>query len=90
MILTLLYSVRVLPRFNEPSSYLRMTHSVPSSDGSTSVDPTYHWLTIDKNTPIGSKIQLINKSAGVAIYGSISSHIDCWFTHWAPLPKFDD
>ena len=78
-------------RFSESRYSLKdMSNFKTSSDGQAKVDPNYYWISIDKDTPIGSKIQLINKDAGVAIYGTISSHIDCWFTHWAPLPKFDD
>ncbi|WP_434715928.1 hypothetical protein [Paraburkholderia sp. A3RO-2L] len=50
-------------------------------------DKAYHWLEIDASTPRGAKVQLINRAAGVAIYGSIGSH-EKFFTHWAPLPTF--
>jgi hypothetical protein len=58
-----------------------------SSDQAAMVDPDYFWRPIDGNTPLGAKVQLINKDAGVAIYGSINSK-ESFFTHWAPLPKF--
>jgi hypothetical protein len=50
-------------------------------------DKGYHWLEIDAQTPRGAKVQLINRQAGVAIYGTIGSH-EKFFTHWAPLPTF--
>jgi len=51
------------------------------------IDPEYHWREIDKDTPRGVKIQLINKADGVAMYGALISS-DRYFTHWAPLPTF--
>ncbi|KVP17409.1 hypothetical protein [Burkholderia ubonensis] len=51
------------------------------------IDRGYHWLEVDKSTPRGSKMQLINRQYGVAIYGTIGSH-EKFFTHWAPLPTF--
>lgn len=51
------------------------------------IDRRYHWREIDSLTPRGSKVQLINRWSGVAIYGTIGSH-EKFFTHWAPLPTF--
>lgn len=34
-------------------------------------------------------MQLINRKAGVAVYGTIGSN-EKYFTHWAPLPTFKD
>ena len=51
------------------------------------VDDTYHWRKIDGNTPRGSKLQLINRGAGVATYGTLGTDPGHW-THWAPLPTF--
>ena len=59
------------------------------STNSAAVDPDYFWRPIDKNTPVGVKMQLIRKSEGVATYGFHSSG-NQWFTHWAPIPKFRD
>jgi len=53
------------------------------------IDKGYHWRSIGADTPRGSKMQLINRRYGVAIYGPISSH-ERFFTHWAPLPTFQD
>jgi hypothetical protein len=51
------------------------------------IDPEYHWRKIDKDTPRGVKLQLINFSAHVAVYG-VYDFVDKYFTHWAPLPTF--
>lgn len=53
------------------------------------IDRGYHWRPILPNTPRGGKVQLIHRWSGVAIYGTISSH-EKFFTHWAPLPTFED
>jgi len=53
------------------------------------IDRGYHWREIGSDTRRGSKVQLINRWSGVAIYGTISSH-EKFFTHWAPLPTFID
>jgi hypothetical protein len=53
------------------------------------IDRGYHWREIDANTRRGAKVQLIHRWSGVAIYGTISSH-EKFFTHWAPLPTFED
>lgn len=59
----------------------------PTSDRAAIVDTTYHWREIDEDTPRGTKLQLINRRAGVATYGQIFGS-DCFWTHWAPLPTF--
>jgi hypothetical protein len=51
------------------------------------IDRGYHWRPVDSSTPRGSKVKLINRWSGVAIYGTIGSH-EKFFTHWAPLPTF--
>jgi hypothetical protein len=65
----------------------------PSSDVDATrvalIDKDYHWNPIDGSSPHGSKMQLINRRYGVAIYGSINSR-EQFFTHWAPLPTFRD
>lgn len=57
-----------------------------SSDKAAAVSPTVHWLPIDENTPRGVKLQLINRSAGVATYSTFSGCTH--WTHWSPLPTF--
>lgn len=58
-----------------------------SHGGDATIDRSYHWIPIDENAPLGTKVQLINARAGVATYGQIFSR-DGWWTHWAPLPTF--
>ena len=52
------------------------------------IDRSYHWRKIDSDTPLGIKMQLINKQYGVAMYAILGS-TNKWFTHWAPLPTFE-
>lgn len=59
------------------------------STKSALVDHGYHWLPITSATPRGVKLQLINRAAGVAIYGKLGKDTDFW-THYAPLPTFED
>lgn len=57
------------------------------STKAAAVDQRYHWRRITPAAPRGVKMQLINREAGVAIYGTLP----CPFaTHWAPLPTFED
>ena len=53
------------------------------------IDHGYHWRRVDADTPIGVKMQLINRRYGVATYGMLTSDKQ-FFTHWAPLPTFKD
>ena len=59
-----------------------------TNDGAAVVDTTYHWRKVDRNTPRGTKLQLVDRRFGVATYGQWYSG-SSW-THWAPLPTFDD
>jgi hypothetical protein len=67
--------------------------SVPTvtqtTDRAAVVDKGYHWRLIDERTPRGTKLQLVRRDAGVALYGVLGSDND-FFTHWAPLPTFED
>lgn len=58
-----------------------------SSDRAAAVDQGYYWQPI-ATCPIGVKVQLINKSLGCATYGIYKRNEKYW-THWAPLPKFN-
>jgi len=60
----------------------------PDSTGRAVVDRTIPWRPIDANTPRNCKLQLINRSAGVAQYGALKGE-EGFFTHWAPLPVFE-
>lgn len=64
-----------------------MTDFRPSTDSAAVVSDGFHWLPIDARTPRGCKLQLINRSAGVACYGVLGTEAHFW-THWAPLPTF--
>lgn len=57
--------------------------------GAAVVNTQTRWIPIDGNTPRGTKLQLINKKARVAVYGVLGPRDD-FFTHWHPLPVFDD
>lgn len=65
-----------------------MQNNLDSSQAAA-VDHNYHWLPINQQTPRGCKLQLINKEAGVAMYG-VLSYTDNFYTHWAALPKFKE
>ena len=57
-----------------------------NGEKTVAIDREYHWREIDKDTPRGVKLQLINKKYGVALYSHYMG--DDYFTHWAPLPTF--
>lgn len=59
-----------------------------NSERTVAIDKGYHWREIDAHAPRGVKLQLINRAAGVAVYGSIGTDPGFW-THWAPVPTFD-
>ena len=63
-----------------------MTHKL-SSDGAAVVAPDVKWLRIDERTPIGAKMQIIDKAQNIA-YTRIHYKGD-GFTHWFPVPTFD-
>jgi len=52
------------------------------------VNQALPWLPVGKNTPVGVKLQLINRRNGVATYGIYHKGSD--WTHWQGLPKFVD
>lgn len=60
-----------------------------TNDRAAVVSPGLKYMPIDANTPRGSKVLLINKSARVATIGSVGTH-ETFFTHWHPLPTFED
>ena len=65
-----------------------MTHKL-TADGAAAVNPKVKWIKIDENTPRGCKLQLISKKYGVA-QTSMYLPTDDFFTHWFPLPTFDE
>ena len=64
-----------------------MTHKL-TADGAAAVAPNVKWLRIDANTPIGARMQLIEKPQGVAY--TRAHYKGDGFTHWFPLPTFDE
>ena len=58
-----------------------------TQDGAAAVDQTYFWRPIDKDTPRGTKLQLIHRPSGVAVHGPLFTN-DTFWTHWTPLPSF--
>lgn len=64
-----------------------MTGVKLTNDGAAAVDQSYFWRRVGPGTPRGTKVQLIDRRLGVAVYGQWSPGTP--WTHWAPLPKFD-
>jgi hypothetical protein len=60
-----------------------MIHKI-TTDRAAVVTPAIKWLPIDQDTPIGSKMLLIDKAQGVA-YLRVHLKGD-GFTHWYGLP----
>lgn len=66
-----------------------MTGSVvQDSSRAALVDKGYPWQPITADTPRSTKLQLINRPAGVAVYSVLGT--SKFWTHWAPLPTFSD
>lgn len=61
---------------------------VVNSSKTVGVNQNTYWLPINHSTPIGVKLQLINRESGVAVYGPYYPHSG--WTHWQGLPKFAD
>lgn len=57
--------------------------------GKVLVNDTYLYRLITKEAPFGTKCLLINRSAGVACVG-VLNHTNTFFTHYAPIPTFED
>lgn len=66
-----------------------MTHKL-TADGAAAVNTATKWIPIDGDTPRGVKLQLIARHiSGVAQYGIYYPGTD-FFTHWFPLPTFNE
>jgi hypothetical protein len=63
-----------------------MTHKIDST-GTAAVATDYYWIPIDKDTPSGATMWLINKASGVGQKGR-HNPADKFFDHWFPLPIF--
>jgi hypothetical protein len=57
-------------------------------DQSAVVTPKFKWLPIDDATPIGARMLLIERRQNIC-YVRTHQRGD-GFTHWAPLPTFED
>ncbi len=65
-------------------------HIKVSQNKRAAVNTELFWIPIaEVAPPMGVKLQLINKSCGVATYGSWSGKDKFW-THWQGLPKFQE
>ena len=64
-----------------------MTEHKITSDGAAAVTKESIWMPIDKNTPRGVSMWLINKRSNVAQKGHHNPE-DKFFDHWFPLPTF--
>ena len=62
-----------------------MSHKL-NTDKTALVATDHYWLPIDENTPLGVKLLLINKVAGVAVLGQYVKN--AYWTHYSALPMF--
>jgi hypothetical protein len=63
-----------------------MTDHKPTHDNAAIVAPKIKWMPITKDTPLGSKMLLIDDKQGSAM---VRIHLKSdGFTHWHPLPTF--
>jgi len=61
----------------------------PTANKAAMVDKDNHWLPIKNNPPpSGPRMLLINRRYGVAVIGHYRP--DQFWTHWCPLPTFND
>lgn len=59
-----------------------------TSDGAAIVAPDVKWLSIDEFTPIGVRMQLVDKAQNIA-FTRVHRKGD-GFTHWFPVPTYDE
>lgn len=58
-----------------------------NKDQSALIATNHNWIPIDRNTPRGVRMLLIDSNQGIAY---IRQHIkDDGFTHWFPIPTFE-
>jgi len=63
-----------------------MSHKL-NTDRTAAVSLDAVWLKIDEHTPIGSRMQLIDKKQNIAF--TRVHHKGDGFTHWFPVPKWE-
>lgn len=60
----------------------------PTHNGAAVVDTDIFWIPIEQQKPpIGAKVLLINRAAGVALLGIYQGD---FFDFWSPLPRFKE
>ena len=59
-----------------------------NADKTAAVALDTYWIPIDENTPVGVKMQLINRKFGIATTGIYRTGHG--WTHWYPVPRFKD
>ena len=64
-----------------------MTHKL-NSDKTAAVAPDVKWLRIDERTPIGVRMQLVDRAQNIAF--TRVHHKGDGFTHWFPVPTYDE
>lgn len=67
-----------------------LTSSIDSkldSSKTTLVATDFFWKPIDKDTPLGVKLLVINKPHGVLTTSILGPH-ESYFTHYQAVPKF--
>ena len=64
-----------------------MTHKL-TADGAAAVTPNVKWLPIDEYTPVGARMQLIERAQGVAY--TRTHYKGDGFDFWFPLPTWSD
>lgn len=60
-----------------------------NTDKTVAVATNTFWQRIDKDTPVGVKMLLIDRYLGVAVVSTFIGSNGQW-THWHPLPKFEE
>ena len=59
-----------------------------NSDRTAAVAPSVKWLRIDESTPIGCRMQLVDRAQNIAF--TRVHHKGDGFTHWFPVPTYDE
>lgn len=67
-----------------------MANAQTDSTGKASVDKGYKYQRITADTPLNQKMILVNRASNVATFGTLAKVPHKYFTHWAPMPTFDD
>lgn len=60
------------------------------STGEVAVDQNHKLKRINESAPLGVKLLLANRAAGVVTTGTLKAGGHPFFTHWAYCPVFED